>query len=270
MKQSAMAAFRKAVYGHFAAHGRDLPWRRRVTPYAVFVSEMMLQQTQVSRVAVLFPRFVRRFPGWKRLAEAPLKEVLDAWRGLGYTRRAKYLHDAARIVAGRYHGRLPRDPETLTGLPGIGAATAASIAAFAFNRPTAFVETNIRAAFIHHFFPDGARVPDAAIRELAETALDIKNPRRWYSALMDYGTHVKKEHKNPARRAAIWKAQGKFEGSNRQARGRALALVVAAEKPVTAKEVAILSGLAPERVAMALLALAAEGLIKKRRGRYSA
>ncbi|MBI5179746.1 MAG: A/G-specific adenine glycosylase [Nitrospinae bacterium] len=264
-----IAAFRKTVYGHFAKNGRSLPWRKKVTPYSTFVSEVMLQQTQVPRVAEIFPRFMKKFTNWEKLANAPLKEVLAAWQGMGYNRRARFLHQAANEVVDRFGGKLPADPELLKTLPGIGPATAASIAAFGFNRPTVFVETNIRAVFIHHFFRDKEQVPDEEVLKLVERTLDRKDPRRWYSALMDYGTHLKKAHKNPARRSLHHKKQGRFEGSARQARGRVMAELVRSHKPLAMREIASRTGLAPQRAKDAVTALAAEGLLRKTSGGYA-
>ncbi len=268
MDNFSSAAFRRAVYAHFEKEGRALPWRKKVTPYRTFVSEIMLQQTQVPRVAEFFPRFMKRFPNWKRLAEAGLKDVLAAWRGLGYNRRARFLHEAARQVAAQYKGRLPGDPEKLLALPGIGKATAASIAAFGFNRPAVFVETNIRAVFIHHFFPGRKNVTDAELLPLVERTLDKKNPRRWYSALMDYGTALKRLHGNPARRSAHHVRQSKFEGSSRQARGALLHRLVASKRGMTVSALAQITSLNEKRTAALLAALVRDGLVKERRGYF--
>jgi len=260
--------FHDTVYAFHDKHRRDLPWRRNVTPYRVFVSEIMLQQTQVARVAFFFPLFVRRFPGWRRLAGAPVAGVLRAWQGLGYNRRAKWLHQAAAIVTEAHNGRLPRDPAILAGLPGVGPATAASVAAFAFDAPTVFVETNIRAVFIHHFFRGHEKVTDTEIRRFVEATLDRKRPARWYSALMDYGTYLKREHANPARKSAVNRRQPPFEGSLRQARGMALKTILANGRAMTGRELAALLPLPAGRLRAALCQLVAEGLVSRRGGRY--
>ncbi|MBI5638198.1 MAG: A/G-specific adenine glycosylase [Nitrospinae bacterium] len=268
MEQHRVAAFRRTVYAHFAKEGRALPWREKVTPYRAFVSEIMLQQTQAPRVAEFFPRFVKRFPNWKRLAEAELKDVLAAWQGMGYNRRARFLREAAKRVTAEFKGRLPDDPAVLVTLPGVGKATAASIAAFGFNKPAAFIETNIRAVFIHHFFRGRERVTDAELLPLVERTLDKKNPRRWYSALMDYGTALKRLHKNPARRSAHHQRQSKFEGSIRQARGALLKTLLAAGKGMTAAALARQTLLTEGRAAAILAVLAEEGLVKRRKDRF--
>ena len=218
--------FRKTVYNHFKSHGRSLPWRRGYNPYHIFVSEIMLQQTQVDRVATKFDLFISDLPDFSALARAPLKKVLQLWHGLGYNRRALNLKRAAEIIIKEYNGSLPSSPEILETLPGVGKATAASIAAFAFNKPEIFLETNIRTILIHHFFKDKKSVHDEKLLPLAETLLDRKNPRKWYSALMDYGTTLKKQHGNASCRSVHYKKQSRFEGSNRQKRGRILQILI--------------------------------------------
>ena len=182
----------------------------------------MLQQTQVSRVMEKFPAFVKRFPSFEALAAASPGEVIAAWQGLGYNRRALNLHRLANEI----DGQLPRDPQELVKLPGIGPSTAGSIAAFAFNAPVVFIETNIRRVFIHHFFSDQAEVHDKEILLLVEATLDQERPREWYYALMDYGSFLAKQLPNPNRRSKHYTVQSRFEGSDRQLRGamvRALA-----------------------------------------------
>jgi A/G-specific adenine glycosylase len=144
------------------------------------------------------------------------------WQGLGYNRRAVALLNAAKLIVRDFEAGIPDDTEALKKLPGIGPATAASIAAFAFNRPTVFLETNIRTVLIHHFFNDQQHIDDAMLLLLAEAVLDRRNPRKWYSALMDYGSMLKKEVGNLARKSSGYKKQTPFAGSRRQARGKIL------------------------------------------------
>jgi A/G-specific adenine glycosylase len=219
-------SFRKKVYSYFTLHGRDLPWRNNLTPYTTFVSEIMLQQTQVDRVAPFFISFVKELPGFRELARAPLHQVLRLWQGLGYNRRARNLKRAAEIIVADHNGMLPSSTVTLESLPGIGKATAASIAAFGFNLPAVFLETNIRTALIHGFFGDKTLVTDNELLPIAAAVLNKKNPAKWYSALMDYGAMLKKKHGNLSRRSEHYKKQSKFEGSRRQLRGKALKLLV--------------------------------------------
>jgi len=205
-----------------------MPWRDNTSTYAILVSEIMLQQTQVSRVLILFPRFVKQFPSFAALARAKQSAAIRAWQGLGYNRRALALHRAARIIMERFSGQLPKDRRALLSLPGIGPATASSIRAFAFNIPEVFIETNIRSVFIHEFFPRRKKVRDEELTPLIAAALDRKNPREWYWSLMDYGAHIKSLHKNPNRRSAQYARQSPFHGSLRKVRGEILKALAAA------------------------------------------
>jgi endonuclease III len=178
--------FNKTILSYYQREGRDLAWRRTTDPYHIFVSEIMLQQTQIGRVTIKYPEFITTFPTFAALADAPLHQVLAVWQGMGYNRRAIALHKCAKQVMTTFGGELPRDVGTLVTLPGIGHATACSIGAFAFNMPVAFIETNIRRVFIHFFFPDRLSVTDREILPLVKQSLDTTNPRVWYWALMVY------------------------------------------------------------------------------------
>ena len=214
----------------------------------ILVSEVMLQQTQVSRVEKFYPKFLAWFPDFKSLARAKTADVLRVWQGLGYNRRALMLQRLARVVVKEYGGKLSRDRATLESLPGIGKGTSGSLMAFAFNKPVVFIETNIRRVFIHHFFPNRRKVSDAEIEPWVAKTLDAKRPREWYWALMDYGatlgakTHtaetgdtegtadttetkkLKKKFKNPNRRSRHYVQQSKFAGSDRELRGKIVKL----------------------------------------------
>ncbi|MBN1307315.1 MAG: hypothetical protein JXA18_05325 [Chitinispirillaceae bacterium] len=218
--------FRLQVYRYYERYGRILPWRSGYNPYHVLVSEVMLQQTQVDRVIDKFVSFIGRFPDIAALAASPLDAVLAQWRGLGYNRRAIALREAAKIIRRDHDDKVPDDPEVLRMLPGIGPATASSIAAFAYNRPTLFIETNIRTAFIYHFFNNRPVIEDVAILPFAEATLDRRNPRKWYSALMDYGSMLKKKVGNLSRRSTGYKKQTPFVGSRRQVRGAVVKLLL--------------------------------------------
>ena len=222
----------------------------------------MLQQTQVDRVTEKFTQFIGFFPTVFSLAQAPLDKVLSAWQGLGYNRRAIALREAARIIVKDHRGVIPGEPELLKTLPGIGPATAASIAAFAFNRPTIFLETNLRTVLIHHFFPDRDAVHDEEILPIAEAALDRRNPRKWYSALMDYGTMLKKKHGNLSRRSVGYKKQSPFQGSKRQLRGMILRSLIDG-KDTGVQVLARKLQRDPAEVREQLDALSAEGLLVK-------
>ena len=256
-------AFQKKIYGHYDAQGRDLPWRKQLNPYRVLVSEIMLQQTQVERVIERFQEFLDAFPDFTALARAPLPKLLKIWQGMGYNRRALALRALAQKVVDEHRGRLPQEPEQLIALPGIGPYTAGAIAAFAFNRPVVFMDTNIRRVYIHEFFHDRDDIHDDEIIPFLERTIDAENPRKWYNALMDYGTMLKKEQVNPNRRSAHYSRQSPFENSNRQVRGRILNVLVK-EAPLTQAQIVLRSGMDLERVKQNLSQLMEEGFIKKK------
>ncbi len=214
-----IARFRKIIWEYYKKCGRDLPWRNTRDPYRILVSEVMLQQTQVSRALAYYPRFIRAFPNFKALHQAPLRRALLLWQGLGYNRRALALKRIAAEVVERYGGRLPRAPEELEKLPGIGHATAAAVAAFSRNTPVLFLETNIRSVVLHFFFPRRKKVDDRELLPILGRALDRANPREWYWALMDYGSYLKTTHRNPGRRSGGHRRQPPFAGSLRELRG---------------------------------------------------
>ncbi len=265
-----IAAFREAVYGHYRQFKRDLPWRHTRDPYQIFVSEMMLQQTQVSRVVPKFVEFVRRFPTARSLASAPLGEVLETWAGLGYNRRAKMLWEAAKALVERRSGILPNTYEGLRSLPGIGDYTASAILAFAFGVGRPLIETNVRAVIIRHFFPRKKDVSEREILSLTEQTLDRENPRDWYAAFMDYGAHLKASEGNHARRSAHHGKVKKtaFAGSMRQVRGAALKEILAKRGRASAASVtrAVSKKLGVERrkTRVALDGLLRDGLIERR------
>ena len=218
--------FRRRVWAHDRRHYRSLPWRETNDPYAILVSEVMLQQTQVTRVGNYYGRFLARFPDPATLAAAPLAAVLELWSGLGYNRRALALHRAAGVLEREHAGVMPADRDALLRLPGVGPATAGALLAFAFARPAVFIETNIRRVFLHQYFPAAATVPDAALLPLVARTLDRRQPRRWYYALMDRGAALGQQRAgNPNRRSAHYSRQSPFAGSRRELRGRVIRLL---------------------------------------------
>jgi len=263
-----IAAFRERVYAHYRASGRhDLPWRQTRDPYAVLVSEVMLQQTQVSRVVPYYEEWMLSFPAPCALAAAPLEAVLRVWQGLGYNRRAVALKRAAEVIEAEHAGAVPREREALLALPGVGPATASGVRVFAFGEPDLYLETNVRAALLHEFFADADDVPDSALVPVLEQALDTGDPRRWYWALLDYGAHLKRTVPNPSRRSRHHARQSPFEGSHRQVRSRVLRAAID-EPGSTLHELALSSGCQPDRVARALSELVAEGFLEETEGRY--
>jgi A/G-specific adenine glycosylase len=257
MKQS---AFIQKIWDFYHEQGRSFIWRNDITPYRIVVSEIMLQQTQTSRVSEKFPLFLSIFPDFESLSQATLPEVLIQWQGLGYNRRGKFLHEIAKKVVSEFDGVLPQDPIILETFPGIGKNTAGSVCAFAFNLPVPFIETNIRRVYIHEFFQDSLEVHDKELMLLIEQTMSLENPREWYYALMDYGAYLKTKIPNPNRKSKHYTIQSKFEGSNRQVRSTILAYLLS-EKSATLE---IITRLFPEsetRVLQNLVALHDEGFI---------
>jgi A/G-specific adenine glycosylase len=244
-----------------------MPWRTRRSPYRVFVSEIMLQQTGIARVQTKYADFLRRFPSFKALAAASVEEVLAAWKGLGYNRRALALRQSAIIVSYAHGGRLPRTVEALTELPGVGQATAAAVLVYSYDMPLAFIETNVRRVYLHFFFPDEQGVSDARIMPLVEKTLDTERPREWFYALMDYGTMLAKAMPNPNRRSAHYKRQSAFEGSVRQMRGKVLEAMLSL-KAATQSGIAAEIGSDDDRLPEALQQLVTEGFLSLRDGTY--
>jgi A/G-specific adenine glycosylase len=257
-----IAAFRRAVWAHYRKYGRyELPWRKTTDPYRILVSEMMLQQTQVPRVIPKYKTFLKRFPTVRALAKAPLSEVLKEWSGLGYNRRAKYLHDAVKNIPG-VNKRFFNYPAGSLKNRGVGPYTRDAVAVFAHNEPRVLLETNIRTAYIHHFFPRRISVSDEEILEIARRAMPKGSSpagglRTWHWALMDYGAHLKASGIRNNSRSAHAVKQSRFEGSLRQVRGQILRELMKGEK-----------GRKGKKWEEALASLARDGLIVKEKGKW--
>ena len=259
--------FQDIIYDHYNRYGRKFPWRETDNPYHIVVSEFMLQQTQTHRVLTPYTTFITTFPDFPSLAAAPLQKVLACWRGLGYNRRALNLKKTAEIVTNQFDNRLPHDLETLKTFPGIGTATAAAIACFAFQKPVVFIETNIRTVYIYFFFQTRQKVKDTTLLPLVRQTRDTTNPRHWYYALMDYGVMLKKRHPFLNKKSAHYRKQPSFKGSNRQIRGLILKELVT--KTYTASELLSTLGCDPKRGKKILLQLEKEGFIKREGDTFS-
>ena len=263
--------FRAVVWKYYRIQGRhDLPWRKTKNPYRILVSEVMLQQTQVPRVLEKYKEFLKQFPTVYVLAKASLADVLKVWSGLGYNRRGKYLHDAAKIIIEK-HRKFPREYEALRKLPGVGEYTAHAVRTFAFNERDVFIETNIRTTFIHHFFSYPSilidrqglgDIGDSAILPLVGEAAKKQDPREWHYALMDYGTYLKKIGVRNNHRSAHYTKQSKFEGSLRQVRGAILRALHAGERIEKLP-------FAKKKIESALASLTRDGLILKKQRRWT-
>ncbi len=259
--------FVKTVWSYYKRHGRhSLPWRKTKNPYRILVSEIMLQQTQVHRVIPKYREFLKRFPTVRSLAEAPLGDVLRAWQGLGYNRRAKMLHECARTILKTHRGAVPKTYGDLVSLRGIGPYTAGAILAFVYNTPVPMIETNIRSVYLHHFFKGQDAVPDAKIIRLIERTLNYKNPREWYYALMDYGAYVKKTFGNENVRSKHHTKQSSFKGSLREVRGAILRTL--ASHPASTRTLSQSLSFSEERIDTQLTKLLAEGLVARKGKMY--
>lgn len=268
---AAIRRFQDTVLEYYDQQARHtLPWRMAESdgsfdPYKITVSELMLQQTQVQRVIPKFTAFIEQFPSVQSLAAAPLSEVLAAWSGLGYYRRAKFLHQAAQQVVEQYNGIFPDTVAQLQKLPGIGVNTAGAIIVYSFNQPIIFIETNIRTVFIYHFFQSETIVDDTEITQIVQQSLIDVDPRQWYWALMDYGTHLKTTQKNVHRQSRHYKKQSTFQGSKRQIRGNVLKLL--RQRPHALSD--IQNSIGDERCGEVLLDLQKEHLISEKNNVYS-
>ncbi len=269
------------VLAHYRRTARDLPWRRTHDPYEVLVSEVMLQQTQASRVTPAFDRFVHRFPTLAALAGAPLGAVLREWSGLGYNRRARDLHRIARMAT----GGLPRTVAELDALPGVGAYTAGAIASFAFGQRVAFADTNIKRVLGRVFLGRVATEREAV--ELDRAAMPTRSSDLWHHALMDLGATLCKQraplcdacplsadcrfargHAGTA--AAADRDRGRllrpaaYKDTDRRIRGAIVKALTAKELTVAALEKQI----GDERVGRLTEALVADGLVERAGRRY--
>jgi len=260
----------------FDDHGPDYPWRQREDdPYAVLVSEVMLQQTQASRVVEAFPRFMERFPTLAALAEASRPDVVRAWAGMGYHRRAVGLQETARRVVAEHGGRVPSDVAALRTLPGIGPYTAAAVASIAYGVPVAAVDTNVRKvmARVDHG-AERDEVTDPHVLASAEAWLDRSRPGDWNQALMTMGRRICRTTPRcgvcPLAPVCRFRASGRvgrpsvgrqpvFEGSMRQVRGEVVA-VLRSEASISLAHLANLVGEPLERTAEAVAGLVRDGI----------
>jgi A/G-specific adenine glycosylase len=270
---SHIVSFHRALTDYYYQSGRhDMLWRHsekngHFDPYKIFISEVMLQQTQVDRVTPKYTQFLHKFPTVHDLAAVNLSEVLKMWSGLGYNRRAKYIWLAAKMIDKQFAGQFPNTTKELQTIPGIGPNTAGAIMAYAYNLPVVFIETNIRTVIIHHFFKDKVGVSDHEIKEVLAKVLPaavqkdvhagVLNPREFYWAMMDYGSYLKKSVGNLSRASKHYTKQSKFQGSLRQLRGKVIKLL--ADGPMTVKSVQ--EHIADERIDDVLTALEREGMI---------
>jgi len=267
LQKTDIVEFQNIVLKQGAALYRDMPWRTDCNPYYVLVSEIMLQQTQVPRVLQKFSEFITVFPTLESLAKAEFYEVLQQWSGLGYNRRAKFLHQCAIQIQNA--GVFPQSLHELQQLPGIGVNTAASILVYAFNEPQVFIETNIRTVYIYQFFEDAIqKIDEKELYDIVQQTLYTDNPRQWYWSLMDYGTHIKKTIGNYNKLSKMHSTQSKFEGSNRQKRAAIIRLLLQ-HGPQTIDSIVYYQKYTVSEVNDLLMALVKESMVKEQSGIYS-
>ena len=250
--QGVVRSLQDALLGWYAAHRRELPWRATTDPWAVLVSEVMLQQTQVSRVVPKYGAFLERFPTPASLAAAPLPDVLAVWVGLGYNNRAVRLKRCAEAAP----AGLPSDLEGLRALPGVGPYTARAVLIFAANADLAAVDANVRRVLTHELGLPHDLSP-AALQSVAETVLPHGRSRDWHNALMDYGSLVLTSQ---ATGIAALTRQSPFAGSHRQRRARLLRLLLE-HGPQPWAGVAAALGLSLDDGRKVADSLAADGLV---------
>ncbi len=214
--------FQRKVLAYYKKNKRSLPWRKTTDPYALLLSEIMLQQTQVDRVVGYYEKWLRKWPTIQKLAKASRVEVLKAWLGLGYNNRAKNLHQTAEIISEKYKGGVLKAMEHYKELPGIGPYTATAVQIFAANKDLVTVDTNIRRILIHEFKLN-EKISDKELWELAEKCLPKGKSREWHNALMDYGATLLTARKTGIKPKT---QQSKFEGSDRQIRAKIIREIV--------------------------------------------
>jgi A/G-specific adenine glycosylase len=260
--------FRKLIYAYFKNKRRDFPFRKEITPYNVLVSEIMLQQTQTGRVAEKYLEFKGEFPDFLSLSNASNEKLLKVWQGMGYNRRALALKQIAKIVINEYSSKLPDSVDILKTFPQIGHNTASSIVAFAYNKPSIFIETNIRRVYIYYFFPKKKNINDKDILPIVENTVDNDNPREWYYALMDYGVMLKKTHPELNKRSSHYRKQSPFKGSNREIRGKILKILTS-ESEILESTLSKKLQLNLDKMRSILQQLEKEGFIKRKGNKIS-
>jgi A/G-specific adenine glycosylase len=252
------------------------PWRVRPEPYLVLVSEFMLQQTQATRVLPAYRRFLKRFPSVAALARASRAEVIREWQGLGYNRRAVSLSEAARAIVRNHRSRVPSDPEELRRLPGVGPYTAAAVAALAYGKAVPAVDTNVRRIVARALLgTESHEASPVRIKKAAEDWLDPRDPAGWNQALMDLGREVCRPTPRcsacPLENHCVFRGRGRstsapprrqkpFPGSFRQVRGQVIDSL--RHGPSTLEALSRATGAPISRVAQAVAALDAEGMVR--------
>lgn len=285
LQEERIRDFHRALFQFYKKHGRTLPWRPPMLrmrkdgscdPYRIFVSEFMLQQTQVSRVIPKYQEFLETFPTLASLANATLGRVLSVWSGLGYNRRAKHLHQAARMLMEKYKGSVPRDRVRLEALSGIGHSTASGILAFAYNLPEPMIDTNIRRILERVFFEDAPQ-RDQDLLAFAQHIIPVGRGREWNYALLDIGASVCGARTHDDARCPFQdmhgsvaltsrkKPQKTFRDSDRLYRGKIIRMLTT-KKQEHVQSIKKELGIETKRFQKIMDGLIAEGLVVRRGG----
>jgi A/G-specific adenine glycosylase len=262
ISQQQIHRFQERVFTFYAEHGRLLPWRQTTDPYQILVSEVMLQQTQVSRVLSYYESWIQTWPTIDTLAQANRQDVLRAWMGLGYNRRAVNLHRAAQVISERFQGDVLAAMRQYSEIPGVGEYTAQAVRIFSANEDLVTVDTNIRRILIAEFqFPQTISKHD--LWKLAEQCLPNGRSREWHNALMDYGALL-----ITARQTGIapLTRQTRFEGSSRQIRAKILKTLL--EKPTTLSSLACICQMPEQHLTPILTKMCQEGLLTSDEDEY--
>lgn len=280
MHDERIRKFNRALFLWFRRHRREMAWRETFDPYHILVSEIMLQQTQVDRVREKYDLFISLFPDVTALARASRADVLRAWSGLGYNRRAAYLHECARVVVQKHDGVFPRTYDTLTELPGIGRSTAGALLAFAFGADTPMIDTNIRRILTRVFFAGvSPRPSDAELYRFAASIIPKGKGREWNYAMLDVGATrcTARQHDptcpfqdlhGPVEDFVYKKPQSRFVGSRRSYRGKIIRLLIE-EGTVSVRTLALRIGLSREEVDDIIGDLLSERLVSRHNARIA-
>lgn len=245
-------------------HGRVFPWQQTRDPWPVLLSEVMLQQTTTARVLDKYRLFLEKWPDFQSMASSSLEDLLAAWSGLGYNRRALALRQTA-VRSEEWGWTLPCDRAALLSLPGIGPSTASAIRCFCYAIPDIYLETNVRRTVLHWFFPDEEGVKDKRIEPILLRAAErVEDIREWYYALMDYGVLLARLVPNPNRRSSSYTRQAQFKGSDRELRGRIVFMLTHQGPQKKATLMEALGDPDEDRVQSILEALDKEGFIEER------
>jgi A/G-specific adenine glycosylase len=260
--------FQRMIFSWWESHRRDLPWRKTHDPYRILISEVMLQQTQVSRVLPKYEEFLTLFPDVQVLAGATVASVLRAWKGMGYNRRALYLHKTAQVVMSEHKGVFPMIESELLKLPGLGIYTVRALLVFAYKKDVAMVDTNVRQIITHYFF-SGEKQSATVVQKIADSLVPKGLSWEWHQALMDYGALAMSriKPKSPqSRKKAI-----PFRESNRFYRGRIMDLLRenTREENELVYEIATRYNKSEDLVEVILEGLVSEGLVVKKSTKIS-